>query len=311
MKSIEIFLSSRNNYKMLPIFLENIDLEGFKLSNIDDHSSAKEIALGKDICKKNQIPFIHNLDRGLQWAWKTFIDTVPIETKFIVWCTHDAYPLSNGFFTKLNEIVEQGSLDNFGVVGFNYFGPMVGISNQDNIEKDSCGILAKTPLMKTPGKGGWYRSGDMDLDWETYGRPFAVESPADFGWMMNVKLFKEIIEPSNKYHLFGACEDLSYQFLKNNIYNVVLPDFVAWHNQEIKEQVSIPKNSANRFTKLGLGKKYFGDYGPHLAYWKEKWGWDRNDRESFEKIKDLYQGTLIRDFYEHDYTDGPLKYFDI
>ena len=108
MKSIEIFLSSRNNYKMLPIFLENVDLEGFKLSNIDDHSSAKEIALGKDICKKNQIPFIHNIDRGLQWAWKTFIETVPEETKFIVWCTHDAYPLSNEFFTKLNEIVEKG-----------------------------------------------------------------------------------------------------------------------------------------------------------------------------------------------------------
>ena len=49
MKSIEIFLSSRNNYEMLPIFLENIDLEGFRLSNIDDRSSAKEIALGKDI----------------------------------------------------------------------------------------------------------------------------------------------------------------------------------------------------------------------------------------------------------------------
>ena len=311
MRSIEIFLSSRNNYEMLPIFLENVNLEGFKLSNIDDQSSKSQIEFGKRICDEHDIPFIPNLDRGLQWAWKTFIETVPKETKFVVWCTHDAFPLSINFFKDLDKLVSQGSLDKFGVVGFNYFGPMVGIDKKDQVQPNSCGILAKTPLMKTPGRGGWYRSSDMDLDWHTYGRPFAVESPADFGWMINVELFKKIVEPSNKYHLFGACEDLSYQFLKNNIYNIVLPNFVAWHNQEIKEKVKIPKNSANRLTKLGLGKKYFGDFGPHLKFWKQKWGWHRDDRESFEEVQDLYKETLIYEFYKHDYTKGPLKYFDI
>jgi len=90
-----------------------------------------------------------------------------------------------------------------------------------------------------------------------------------------------------------------------------MPSFVAWHNQELKSNAGIPVNSANRFTKLGLGKKYFGDYGPYLKYWKNKWGWDRQNRNSFEEIKEKYKRTLIYDFYHHDYKKGPLKTFDI
>ena len=29
--------------------------------------------------------------------------------------------------------------------------------------------------------------------------------------------------------------------------------------------------------------------------------------EDFEQIKDAYTGTLIRKFYDHDITTGPLK----
>jgi hypothetical protein len=309
--SISIFLSSRNNYRLLPLFLKNTDIQNYNLINIDDCSSNKEIKLGKKICSENNIQFINNLDRGLQWAWHTAIENIDPEIKFVIWCTHDTYPITNNFFSKLDNIVSNGKLDNFGVVGFNYFGPMVNSTDPSLIQKNTCGILAKAPLMKLPGRGGWYRSGDMDLPWDIYGKPFAVESPADFGWMINVNLFKKYISPSNKYHLFGACEDLSMQFLNNNIYNIVLPNFVAWHNQEIKSAMGIPTNSANILTKLGFGKKYFGNYKPYLNYWKEKWSWDRQDRTSFEEVKGKYKGTLIYEFYHHDYRKGPLKTFDI
>lgn len=311
MISIAPFISSRNNYDLLPFFLDHIDLEGLSLINIDDNSLLSEVKKGQKICGENNISFIENKGRGLQWAWKTIIDNVPDNIKFVIWCTHDAYPVSKNFFTKLNKLVSDGKLDDFGVVGFNYFGPMIGYENVEEIPKNTCGILGKTPLMYSPGRGGYYRKGDMDLDWSKYGKPFAVESPSDYGWMINVKLFKKFILPSNNFQLFGACEDLSLQFLKENIFNIVLPNFIAWHNQSIKEKFNIPLNSANKWTKLGLGKKYFGHYRPYLKFWKKKWGWDRDNRETFESVKNNYINTLLYDFYNHDYKKGPLKYFNI
>ena len=57
--------------------------------------------------------------------------------------------------------------------------------------------------------------------------------------------------------------------------------------------------------------KHFGDYGPHLEYWKKIWGWDRDDRSTFEAVADKYKGTLIYETYFHNCENGPLKSFDI
>ena len=69
MSKIALYLSSRNNYDMIEnVFLKNVDLEGYKLYNIDDHSEPSEIEKGIKICERNNITFIKNKDRGLQWA---------------------------------------------------------------------------------------------------------------------------------------------------------------------------------------------------------------------------------------------------
>ena len=39
-----------------------------------------------------------------------------------------------------------------------------------------------------------------------------------------------------------------------------------------------------------------------------RWGWYYEDVvNDFELIKNNYTNTLIRDFYDHDITNGPLK----
>jgi len=311
MESIAIFLSSRNNYDMFPIFLENTNLEGYKLYNIDDKSTPEEIEKGKRICKQNNIPFIPNTDRGLQWAWHTIVNEVSENIKFVIWCTHDMHPLTPDFFKKLDALSKSGKLDEFGVIGFNTFGPQCNVQDIDSIKPNTCGILGKAPLSHLPGR--WFKCTEMSLPWDVWGKPFAVDSPTDMCWMINVKLFKQIIQPSNEFHLFCAPEDVSMQFLYNNIYNIVLPEFVVWHNQQYKSKVNIPVHSAGH-AKTG-DETYFGHWGKFYESWKDRWGFERDDHgnkeHEFEQVKGHYKGTLIYDLFYHDYTTGPIQRFDI
>ena len=304
---------------MMEVFLKNTDLEGFHLYNVDDCSEEDEIRKGKLVCKKidgkppfltkQGITFIENKGRGLQWAAQTMINEVRnTGVKFIVWCTHDAFPLTENFFSKLNELVGTGKLDEFGMVGFNIFGTQNGYDSPENFDK-KCGILGRAPLMKLPGRGSWFRSTDMDLPWDIWGNPCSVDAPVDMLLMMNVELFEKYIEVSDKYHLFCANDDIALQFLYNNIYNIVLPEFIVWHDQRLKSKVNIPVNSAHA-AKTG-DSKHFGHWNETFEFWKERWGWGRDDREEFEYVKERYKGTLIYEMYYHDYKSGPYKKFNL
>ena len=58
--------------------------------------------------------------------------------------------------------------------------------------------------------------------------------------------------------------------------------------------------------------EHFGEYGPHLENWKERWGWDyENTSNTFEPIKENYINTLIHDYYYHDISKGPFKSIDL
>jgi len=313
MKTITPFLSSRNNYDMLPIFLKNANLEDYPLFNVDDKSTPEEIEKGKELCKLHNIPFIHSEGRGLQWAWQTAINQVSEDVKFVIWCTHDMHPLTENFFKKLDQLSQSGKLDEFGIIGFNTFGPQCHISNIENIKPNTCGIMGKAPLSNiNPGfeaGGKWFKPQEMNLPWSIFGKPFTVDSPTDMCWMINVKLFKQYINPTDEFHLFNAPEDVSLQFLYNNVHNIVLPEFVVWHNQYYKAEVNIPVKSAQAAREGD--EKHFGHWGKFYTAFKNRWGWERDNPQTFELVKEHYKGTLIYDLYHHDYNKGPLKTFDL
>jgi len=279
MHNVALYLSSRNNYDMINVFLKNTNLEGFHLYNIDDCSTEDEIKKGKEICKNNNITFLSNLDRGLQWSVQTMVENT--DSKFLVWATHDSFPLTENFLSKFDKLVSTDKLDEFGMVGFNIFGPQCGYHTPGDFDK-KCGILGRAPLTKLPGRGGWYRSTDMDLPWNVWGNPCLIDSPVDMFLAINVELFKKYIEVSNNYHLFCAFDDIAMQFLYNNIPIVCLPDFRVWHNQYLKKQANIPVKSASA-AKDG-DEKHFGHYGPQFKFWEERWGFERDDRNTFENV---------------------------
>ena len=313
MSSIAIYLSSRNNYALLEDFLtRNTNLNNYYFVNIDDHSDEEQRELGQSICTRYGIPFILNRARGLQNAAQTMIDhlhDIQSNAKFIVWMTHDSNLITPNFFEQLDQLITDGKLDNFGIVGFNILGPQCSVHNELNITNTQCGMLGRATLTNLPGRGGWYRTPDMHLPWEQWGgyRAIAVESPVDMGLAINIKLFTQYIQPTDNYHLFCAFDDICMQFMEKGIYNVTLPFLQIWHDQRIKEG-KVPVKSA-RAAQQG-DSKHFGDYGPHFIYWKNRWGWERDDFRKTFPI-DKYTQTLFYDFYMHDYTLGPLKTFQL
>lgn len=314
MSKVSVFISSRNNYSLLEEFIErNKDnLTGYYFVNIDDFSEQSQIELGKSICEKYDIPFVPNKARGLQNATKTMIEhlqEVGVKSDYVLWMTHDSHTITSNFVTKFDTIVSSGKLQNFGIVGFNILGPQCGVRKQSQISPTQCGMLGRAPLTKLSGRGGWYRTPDMRLPWEVWGgsRAIAVESPVDMTLAINVDMFNKYIEVSDQYHLFCAFDDICLQFLNNGIYNVTLPFLQVWHDQHIKEG-KVPIKSASAAKKGD--SKHFGDYGPHLIQWKSTWGWERDDvRNTFPT--DRYPNGLIREFYDHDYTQGPIKTFEL
>ena len=106
MKKLAIVISSKNNYEMLEKeVLTNNKLEGFSLINVDDNSETSQIKLGKKICEKNNIIFLHNKNKGIQWAIQTAIDTLGDEIEWIISIQHDCYPLSENFYSRINKLI--------------------------------------------------------------------------------------------------------------------------------------------------------------------------------------------------------------
>ena len=63
----------------------------------DEHNSRKEV------CNNNNITFLSNLDRGLQWSVQTMVENT--DSKFLVWATHDSFPLTENFLSKFDKLV--------------------------------------------------------------------------------------------------------------------------------------------------------------------------------------------------------------
>jgi len=319
MNKIIAYISSRNNYEMLSgEVLKNVELQGVELINVDDDSCIEQKKLGKNICADNGIKFVENKGRGLFMAANTAIDYALNNQpgcKYVFWLTHDCYPITKNFFKKLNDIITDGKLDEFGCVGFNTIWKKYSMSKLEfetrQLEGNYCGTLGRAVLTKVPG-AGWYRNHDFELPWNIWGKNIAVESVVDMNMMINVDNFNKYVTADDKFHHFCWGDDLGLQFLKNNIYNVTLANMYVYHDQSLKTKYNIPENSA-RAAQAG-NNFHFCHPTQHLNHWFNKWKFQREWQkdtgvENLSSIKHLYSNTLLYDFISHDYKQGPIKEF--
>ena len=316
--NIIIYVSSRNNYDMLSgEVLKNINTEGFEFINVDDKSSNEEIEKGKKICQDNDIVFLENTLRGVQWATQTLIDFINEnrpECKWIFCFQHDCYPITENFFGRISKLINDGKLDEFGTLGFNRID--MGKHTADSFKRWENGqeplgniglahlsVLDREKRVIQPTRNRWLEEND---DWK---KPFSIEITAWTGVGINVNKWNEFIKPTDEYHFHLWAPDISIQFLYVNCHNVVLPKLYLMNKQELKKKYGINANS-------GWGSKdgneyHFGHYYPAHEAWKRRWGWEYDSPPTIPLVKEGYKGTLIEEFIGHDTKSGPLRTFDL
>jgi hypothetical protein len=309
-QKIGILFTSRNNYELLDNWMEQVDTEGVCILNIDEDSIEENKKIGIEVCKKHDIFYMDREERGMlhniTTAGKYFKSK---DIDWIVWFQHDCFPLTENFFSKLNDTLSKKSLQQFGVIGFNAHHKQIAHKRYED------GIRELNDTARSPLEVGdfWYRRKEYWVDSRAnyanglFDKPFAVESVAWYASAINIDMYTEHIIPTGDYHFFHAWDDIAFQFLNKNIYNICLPNFDIKHHQQSKKQFNIPVNSP----KAGeLREHYYGKWS-HLDVWQERWGFDYMDRLTFEAVKSAYKDTLLWEFYHHDPENGPLKSFDI
>jgi hypothetical protein len=312
-----IFLISKNNYEMLEnVWIPNMDYNGFEVVNIDEGSTEEQIALGKKICKDNNILFMERDRKGLhskvEQCCKYFKEK---GIKYLIWFQHDCWFLKKDSLKDFNEMVTNGVLDDYGAVGFNGLATDVVANRDADIEsitkgKSPLGVMARNPLQNRVWLVGTKGAKFKPIDPNKYKNPFAIESVAWFAIAINIDKYFETIKPDYNYDFHIAWDDVCYQFLKNNVYNIVLPKIYIEHRPDLKIQYNLPHNSA-KYTRNKENNKFFENNIDHMEYWKQKWGFSWGDlaHKEFKSVKQRYENTLLLDFYTHNPDNGPLKEF--
>jgi len=312
MKKIGIVFTSRNNYSLLDFWLSSVDTEGFDVLNIDEDSSLENKEEGKQICKKYNAAYMDREGRGMSHNILTACNYYQERNiDWVLWFSHDSFPATDKFFSKVNQIVSTEKFDNFGVIGFN------GHHHSEAIKLCEQG----SPQINHTGRtcfwgDGWYRnkkhySGSRpDYSKDGFNVPFSVESVCWFAAMVNVDMYKKCVIPTDDFHLFISWDDIAFQFLSKNVYNICIPSLDIIHNRDVKVSRGYTLKSPS---DNGKREFYYGKWG-HLERWANKWGFPYEtfkDRKSHHHNIEKYKGTLIWDHYNHDPENGPLKTFDI
>ncbi len=312
---VGVLVTSRNNYE----FMEKFWLPHFvgkaPILNIDEDSLPQEKDRGQKMCQMSGVTYVDREERGMQNNLVTassFFRSKGIE--WLIWFQHDCWPMGQSFLTDFSNLVESGKLNDFGTVGFNVLATDLVQNYKPHRKlvksgKQPIGVIARCPL---EGKRKWYSGmagGKIPAlkNQKMFKKPFAVEVPAWLCIALNLRKFDEFIQPTSEYQFFHAWDDVAFQFLNKNIYNIALPNYYVYHRPDLKPECGLPARSVPVARKGN--EKYHGKWG-HLKVWKKRWGWDWEDYSTFSKVKSKYKGTLISEFYNYDADQGPLRVFE-
>ena len=341
--TLGVFYSSYNNYDLLKYeCLPRINFKDVKIINIDDHSLPSEQIKGKEICKKNNIPFILNEGKGLQFACKTAINYFKkIESvKWVICLQQDTFPLEDEFFKKLNNYIEEYSTQELGAFGFNnlfdnkytkgalneykqskkpkgFLGIFV-FSDKRNLIQKSFFIDLLKQLVKYVIKHKkidyihcyrrWFAKTsfkNFDKISKKYNGLFAIDIPPWSAVAINIKNWEKYIKPDKRFIFHLWFNDISMQFLSNNIYVGCTSDFYIYNNQKIKTKYGIEEISVNQDQK-----NMPTNTEETLSYFRDKWGFSYiHPRANYHELIEKYKNTLIGKFLEHDCTKGPINVF--
>jgi hypothetical protein len=336
-----LFCCSRNNYVMLEKWISNNKIpENIKVLNFDVGSDNKNIQIGQTICKRHNIEFIVSNNAAIQACLEQAVNYAEKKlNEWVVYFQHDVYPLTTDFYTKLSiRLKNIGYNSSLGFVGVNVYHDKEDIIQFNGSKKWMTSARSFLQI-----GDGWYRRRKIcRVNYNKFlYEDFLAES---IMWVLaacHVKTFRKIIKVDNNYDFLLGFDDLLYQVVLNNCYNLVLSNLDLAHDQSLKEGSGIQKKST--IASLNQIKKNYGRID-RFEVWKRKFGFSFNLEKKFSNYISLllykimrklmisfmpkyYSGlnTIMRDeykknvnvkkskltdqFFNHDPANGPIKYF--
>ena len=138
-----------------------------------------------------------------------------------------------------------------------------------------------------------------------YNGLFAIDIPPWSAVAINIKNWEKHIKPDKRFIFHLWFNDISMQFLSNNIYVGCTSDFYIYINQKIKtkygkEEISVNQDQKNMPTNTE----------ETLSYFRDKWGFSYvNPKADHQKIIEKYKNTFIEKLIEHDCRKEPIYVF--
>ena len=334
----KILFTSKNNYELLENWINHC--HGFSLPeiiNLDLFSSKIQKSMGEALCKKFSIKFIQAQKTEFQHNLKQVFSDLKNENEFLLYLHQDCFPVFENTFLQIDSYIEKNDLTKFGCIGFNNYHDVE--INHFNPKKMEYMTTSRCVLQKGNGYYMRHPKGSK-VNYKNFktNSAFAVENIFWSSMLISSKSFFKNIRVDLDFNFFLAADDLAYQFLARNVNNIVLPKIHFFHDQKIKTKFNFPKDSP--LGKIKNVEKLYGKYiGIHKVF-KNKWGFSYNPKKSLKIFNNRYikklmliffsrkyinletisrddfkiikkQPGLLNDFFNHDPSKGPLKYFNL
>jgi len=340
-----ILLLTKNTYSMVDEWFSLSDYSGIPILNIDLASENDYLKIGQQICKRKNIYFQKSNNTSMQSTLDQALDFFHkiLKIDWVLFMHHDAFPMTNKTLNNLKTLISNSKkLQNYGVIGFNVYHDKFDLL-QFNINEPKLMTTARTPLEL--GNGYYNRRVDSRVNYDRFEiHPFAVESVFWSTALINYNQFQKFITVDSRFNFFHSWDDIAFQFMSNNIHNIVIPNIEFGHDQSLKIKHKLPFSSPDKKTR-----KLYGNFN-HLKIWSDKWKFEYSlskkifggdffinkdglinkiifvlsnytgldfassletvSRSSYKK-NFLGSYNLFDQFYYHDPKLGPLKYLDI
>lgn len=280
-----ILFISKNDYNLLENWLKIEFTPNFpSIINLDIGSNEDQKINGLKICSKFNIEFLQTDRTEMQINLQEVIDKSERlkSIDYLLYLHTDCFTIDANTFCLINSLIENNDLSRFGCIGFNIY-------HDEEIQK----INSKNQLMTT-GRGclqkgnGWYNSKNPIDSEQNRVKAFAVESVMWCAALLNKNTYISKIKPDQDFNFFHAFDDIAYQFMLKNIYNVVIPHIRLKHDQSVKEKLGYNKKSP-----IGNKKEVIQKYGriDHHFIWYQKYGfhWNLQKHALFPKIPIVYK----------------------
>lgn len=296
-----IVFISKNDYNLLENWLKIEFTPNFpSIINLDIGSNENQKIIGLDICSKYNIEFLQTARTEMQINIQEIIEKSERlkSIDFLLYLHTDCFTIDPNTYCLINNLIENNDLRKFGCIGFNIY-------HDEEIKK----INSKNQLMTT-GRGclqkgnGWYNSKNPINSQQGNDKVFAVESVMWCAALLNKKTYIDKIKPDKDFNFFHAFDDIAYQFMINNIYNIVIPQIRLKHDQSVKEKLGYNKKSP-----IGNSKDVIKKYGriDHHLIWYQKYGfhWNLQKQALFPRVPIIYKilSKLTRIIYEKWYLN--------